>query len=130
MIAMLSASLALVKPAGMTPKEAKDWILVAYDSLRHLPYPIFEAAVRAARLECDHPAKIVPTVIKQSRDALLWRRVNGPVLRLVQTETPRLTGPLPDPHEMMPDLRRIGLLNGWLVEGDNGRIEWSKDTAA
>lgn len=132
MVAMLSASLALVKPAGMTSKEAEDWLDAAFEALAHLPLPIFRDGVRAARLICDHPAKIVPTVISETRDALAWhnRPKNGPALRLVAPEAPKHEEPLPDPETLMPSLKRIGLQNGWIVETSDGRLLWSKDTAA
>lgn len=131
MVAMLSASLVLVKPASMTPKEAKDWIMVAYDSLCHLPLPIFEQGVRSARLICDHPSKIVPAVVAQTRDALAWHnsRKNGPLLRLVPPTRPAISDDLPHPDTLMPSLKRMGLQLGWIVEGPHG-LEWSKETAA
>ncbi len=131
MIAMLSASLALVKPATMTAKEAADWLDAAFDALAHLPLHIFRDGVRAARLTCDHPAKIVPAVVEATKDALSWhnRPKTPPVLRLVAPEKLGAGEPLPDPETLMPGLKRIGIQQGWLVEGANG-LEWSKETAA
>jgi hypothetical protein len=131
MIAMLSASLALVKPATMTAKEAADWLDAAYDALAHLPLHIFRDGVRSARLTCDHPAKIVPAVVEATRDALSWhnRPKTPPVLRLVAPEKLGADEPLPHPDTLMPSLKRIGLQQGWIVEGPYG-LEWSKDTAA
>lgn len=131
MSAMLSASLALVKPAGMTSKEVADWLDVAFDALSHLPLPIFRDGIRQARQTCDHPAKIVPTVIACTREALAWhnRPKEPPVLRLVTPETfePR---ELPDPEGLMPELKRMGLEKGWLIEAADGRLIWSEDAAA
>jgi len=131
MAAMLSASLALVKPAGMTSKEAEDWLDAAFDALAHLPLHIFRDGIRAARLTCDHPSKIVPTVIEATKDALSWhnRPKTPPVLRLVAPEKLGVGEPLPDPETLMAGLKRIGLQQGWLVEGPNG-LEWAKETAA
>jgi hypothetical protein len=131
MAAMLSASLALVKPAGMTSKEAEDWLDAAFDALAHLPLHIFRDGIRAARLTCDHPSKIVPAVIEATKDALSWhnRPKTPPVLRLVAPEKLGVGEPLPDPETLMAGLKRIGLQQGWLVEGPNG-LEWAKETAA
>lgn len=132
MVAMLSASLALVRPVGMAANETSDWLEVALDSLSHLPLPIFEAGVRAARRTCTHHSQIVPAIITETRVALDWhnRPKTSPVLRLVSPETFPPNEPLPEPETLMPSLQRIGLLNGWLVETPDGRILWAEDTAA
>lgn len=132
MSAMLSASLALVKPAGMTSKEAADWMEAAFDALSHLPLHIFRDGVRAARQTCDHPSKIVPAVIAATREAMAWhnRPKESPVLRLVSPETYAPKEPPPDPETLMPSLQRIGIQNGWIVEEPDGRLRWNEDTAA
>ncbi|TCM21499.1 hypothetical protein EDF56_101163 [Novosphingobium sp. PhB165] len=131
MVAMLSASLALVKPAGMTSKEAEDWLDAAFDALAHLPLHIFRDGIRAARLTCDHPSKIVPAVVAATKDALAWhnRPKHPPVLRLVAPEGPAHHEPLPHPDTLMPSLKRIGLKEGWIVDGPNG-LEWSQEKSA
>lgn len=125
---MLSASLSLVKPAGMTPKEAADWLNAAFDALSHLPFHIFAQGIRAARLTCDHPAKIVPAVVASTRDALDWhgRPKVTPLLRLVPPARTLPDEPLPEPETLMPSLQRIGLMKGFLVERD-GRLAWASD---
>ncbi|MFC0204714.1 hypothetical protein [Novosphingobium soli] len=132
MSAMLSASLALVKPAGMTEKEAQDWLDAAYDALSHLPLYIFRDGVRSARLTCDHPAKVVPAVIAATRELMVWhnRPKTPPVLRLVSPVVPPRDEPLPDPETLMPALKRIGLQQGWIVETSDGRLRWAQETAA
>lgn len=132
MVAMLSASLALVKPAGMTAKEVKEWLDVAFDALAHLPLHIFARGIREARLICDHPAKIVPAVVAATRDALAFhnRPKVAPLLRLVPPERFLPDEPLPEPATLMPALQRIGLQQGFLVEGPDGRLAWAKDSAA
>ena len=131
--AMLGASLALVRPVGMSPKETSEWIDVAIDTLSHLPLPVFEAGVRAARTKCTHHSQIVPTIVAETRDALAWhnRLRTEPVLRLVGPEqaAPREAEPLPDPATLMPALRRMGLERGWIVDRD-GKLEWAEGNAA
>lgn len=130
-VAMLSASFALVKPAGITPKETKDWLRVALDTLSHLPPHILEAGCRAARLTCTHHSQIVPAIVAETREALAWhnRPKVAPLLRLVAPERTLPEDPLPDPETLMPSLKRIGLLKGWIVERD-GRLAWAEETAA
>lgn len=129
MAATLSASFALVKPAGMTPKETKDWIRVACGALQHLPFHIFEAGARDARLTCTHHSQIVPTIVAGTKEALAWhnRPRVAPLLRLVSPEYFAPDEPLPDPETLMPSLKRIGLLKGWLVELSGGRLAWAPD---
>ncbi|AIT81236.1 hypothetical protein [Novosphingobium pentaromativorans] len=129
--AMLSASLALVRPVGMSPQEADEWLDVALETLAHLPLHIFEAGIRAARMKCTHHAQIVPAIIEATREDLAWynRPKTPPMLRLVAPERPIRTEPLPDPETLSAELKRIGLSQGWIVERD-GRLFWEEDSAA
>jgi hypothetical protein len=70
----LTACLALVAPAGMTEEARRDWLLVAWQSLKHLPADLLRSGCHAARQKCDHPSKIVPTIIAETAQSLRWRR--------------------------------------------------------
>src|SRR5438874_8822984 len=59
----LTACLTLVAPVGMTEEAKRDWLAVAWDTLRHIPPSILANGAAAARKVCDHPSKIVPTII-------------------------------------------------------------------
>lgn len=102
----LTSCLALVAPVGMTEEARREWLSVAWATLKHLPPDILARGCREARLKCDHPAKIVPTIIDETRQAMVWRREgarwDGP--------TPRL--PRPDyctPAQAAEILREFGL---------------------
>jgi hypothetical protein len=69
----LTACLALVAPVGMTEEARRDWLLVAWKSLSHLPDNILQMGCRAARQTCDHPSKIVPTIIAETKERMAWR---------------------------------------------------------
>lgn len=135
MSAMLSASLALVRPVGMTKDEVDDWLSVAIETLSHLPLHIFEKGARDARVTCTHHSQIVPAILAHTRDALMWhnRMKTEPRLRLVAPETaaPPEREPLPDPETLSAELRRMGLSRGWIVERE-GRLVWpeSEDDVA
>jgi len=130
MVAMLSASLALVRPVGMTEQETDDWLSVAVDAVQHIPLHIFERGVRSARQTCTHHSQIVPAIITATREAVAWfSEPQRPALRLVSPEKPACKQPLPDPASLNAGLQRIGLLKGWIVQGPDG-LEWSKDSAA
>jgi len=132
MVAMLSASLALVRPVGMAANETSDWLEVALDAVSHLPLHIFEMGVRAARQTCTHHSQIIPTIIAETREPLNWynRAAVAPPLRLVSPApiAPAEPEPLPAPETLMPALRRMGLQKGWLVSR-GGKLEWAEDAA-
>jgi hypothetical protein len=69
----LTACLTLVAPVGMDEDARRDWFAVAWDTLKHLPPDVLTVGARKARLICDHPAKIVPTIMAETADIRRWR---------------------------------------------------------
>lgn len=70
----LTACLALVVPVGMTEEGRREWLAVAWATLSHLPPDILAAGCKAARETCDHPSKIVPTIIAETKEWVECRR--------------------------------------------------------
>jgi hypothetical protein len=70
----LTACLALTAPVGMTEEGRRDWLAVAWDTLKHLPPDVLESGARQARQKCDHPSKIVPTIIAETAQMMQWLR--------------------------------------------------------
>lgn len=70
----LVACLALVAPVGMTEEAKRDWLKVAWATLKHLPADILASGCRIAREKCDHPAKVVPAILEATAQAMRWRR--------------------------------------------------------
>lgn len=70
----LTACLALVVPVGMTEESRREWLAVAWATLQHLPADVLSIGCKAARETCDHPSKIVPTIIATTKEMLGWRR--------------------------------------------------------
>lgn len=70
----LTACLALVAPAGMSEEARRDWLTVAWATLGHLPADMLSTGCKAARQKCDHPAKIVPTIIAETDQMMRWRK--------------------------------------------------------
>lgn len=70
----LTACLALTAPSGMTEESRRDWLAVAWQTLKEIPPDILVIGARAARLKCDHPSKIVPTIIAETEEMRRWRR--------------------------------------------------------
>lgn len=70
----LTACLALVVPAGMSEEGRREWLAVAWATLKHLPADALAVGCKKARETCDHPAKIVPTILEATQDMMRWRR--------------------------------------------------------
>ena len=70
----LTACLALVAPVGMTEEAKRDWLTVAWQTLSHIPPDILKSGCAAARQKCDHPSKIVPAIIEETRERMSWRK--------------------------------------------------------
>lgn len=58
----------------MTEEAKRDWLAVAWATLSHLPPDILAIGCKKARETCDHPSKIVPTIIAETKEMLGWRR--------------------------------------------------------
>ena len=70
----LTACLALVAPVGMTEESRREWLSVAWDTLKHLPPDVLAIGAKKARQKCDHPSKLVPTIIAETEHLVKWRR--------------------------------------------------------
>jgi hypothetical protein len=70
----LTACLTLVAPVGMTEEAKRDWLAVAWATLGDLPPDLLKFGCRKARETCDHPSKIVPTILETTRESMNWRR--------------------------------------------------------
>jgi uncharacterized protein YdaU (DUF1376 family) len=102
----LTACLTLVAPVGMTEEARRDWLAVAWATLSHLPADILSLGCKAAREQCDHPSKIVPTIIAETKEMLGWRKDAA--------RNERITDALPKPQvvtaaEAAEILREFGL---------------------
>jgi hypothetical protein len=87
----LTACLALVAPAGMPEENRRDWLAVAWATLKHLPAGLLAEACHEARKTCDHPSKIVPAIIGYAeprlRESERIERACRPVQRLPHHHT-------------------------------------------
>lgn len=70
----LTACLALVVPVGMTEESRREWLAVAWATLSHLPADVLAYGCKKARQTCEHPSKIVPTIIAETDEMMRWRR--------------------------------------------------------
>lgn len=103
----LTACLALTAPVGMTEESRREWLAIAWDTLKHLPPDILTVGAIAARRKCDHPSKIVPAIIAETADMVRWHRES----ELVK-QVERLAAPEPNyitPQEAAEIMARYGL---------------------
>ena len=129
-IAELTACLALVRPVGMSPDEAEDWLAVAAQEVMAYPPGILSAACLSARRSCTHHAQIVPHIVAEAEAE--WQRQSR-----LHDYAPRHIIALPSPNyqpehlppitqadvdRMTPDLIRIGLGCGALEQDENGNV--------
>lgn len=70
----LTACLTLVAPVGMSEEAKRDWLAVAWGTLRHLPPDLLRRGCEKARMTCDHPSKIVPAILAETEQGMKWRR--------------------------------------------------------
>ena len=104
----LTACLALTAPAGMTEESRREWLAVAWDTLKDVPPSDLQIGARAARKKCDHPAKIVPTILAEIEAAFPWRSITRH--RPPETRPERLIEPnYVTPEEAEEILREVGL---------------------
>ena len=68
-MAALSRCLTLTAPTGMSQEDRLEWLTIAAPELAALPSMLFDDACAHARRTCDHPAKIVPAILKYEPDA-------------------------------------------------------------
>lgn len=88
----LTACLTLVSPVGMTEEAKRDWLAVAWGTLKYLPADLLSEGCRVARETCDHPSKIVPMILEATSEAMESRRSTS---RCYSSRWAALPGPPP-----------------------------------
>lgn len=107
----LTACLALVAPVGMTEEARRDWLIAAWGTLGHLPPDLLKLGCKRARETCDHPSKIVPTIMEATNEWMGYRR------QAVRDETTeRIALPKPSyctPEEARKIMEEFGIKPSW-----------------
>lgn len=103
--------LALVAPSGMTEANRQEWLKGAWIALDGVPANLLAQGCAATGL-CDHPAKIVPAILREIED--IWSRRKGnrsEILAAIakmeppaESKEPRCT-----PEEAAAIIKRAGL---------------------
>lgn len=71
---LLTPCLSLVGAVGMSEVDRREWLKVAWTTLKHLPRDLLEVGCARARVECDHSSKIVPTIWNAVKDEMERRK--------------------------------------------------------
>jgi hypothetical protein len=108
----LAACLTLVAPVGMDETARRDWFAVAWSTLKHIPADILAIGARKAREKCDHPSKIVPTILSETAELMRWKREDQERI----SETHQLPAPEKrrcKPEEAREILKGLGIKPTW-----------------
>lgn len=107
----------------MTEEDRTQWLAVATATLyeKHISVVDFDYSVKAARDNCDHPAKIVPAIIKALGEN--WKPAiavvpadPAPVPVERRIEQPIVDIPLNEIRAMPASMRKMGLSKGWITQ--------------
>lgn len=100
--AEMAPCLELVAPTGMDEDRKRSWLNAAYKALDGIPIALLKRGAAAAMAKADHPAKIVPVIMREVQEDWDWRR------RYVQ---PVVRHTAPEPRRFSrSDAREIGPL--------------------
>lgn len=135
MTALLTACLSLVRPVGMSPEEAEDWLGAGAEAIGHVPLPILDRAALEARRTCTHHSQIVPTIVKASERIEAEQRSVAEARGSVRVIPPAKQLPSrrmtqADVDTMSPQIIKIGLACGALIQDAAGNIIVAPDDAA
>jgi hypothetical protein len=90
----LTRCLILCAPSGMSETERGDWLAVAWGEVSDLPAAAFADACSSARKTVDHPAKLLPAIMREAEvyAKFLKRRLAREEARWANQNAPRLGG--------------------------------------
>lgn len=60
----------------MNEADRIEWLKEAMEVIGDVPQDLLETAAAKAKRVCDHPAKIVPFICKETEEMTIWRRKN------------------------------------------------------
>lgn len=95
----------------MSQDDRTEWLKVAWSTLSDVPADLLAMACRTARKTCDHPAKIVPAIIREVETSWARRRVNRAevLAAIAKMKPPPDDEPLCTPEEAAAIIKRVGL---------------------
>lgn len=107
----LTGCLALVAPAGFTDGARREWLIAARGTLHGIPSDLLAQGCSAARRSCDHPAKIIPAILREIEES--WGRRKASRSRVLaaiaKMEAPVPNEPRCTAEEAADIIKRAGL---------------------
>lgn len=109
----LLPSLALVSPTGMTENDRTEWLNAAWIALDGIPLDLLKRGCVAARF-ADHPAKIIPAILIETKETWGRRRANrSDILAAMEKMEPKNQPLSPEerctPEQAAEIIKRVGL---------------------
>lgn len=99
----------------MTQGDREEWLVAAYNALADVPGSLFADACRGVMGACDHPAKIVPYIIRTTAEMTeaLRAREQRTEAAYRNWSAPKLEAPKPVEEEPLPPMT-IEEIASWL----------------
>jgi hypothetical protein len=109
--AHLTACLILVAPSGMTEADRTEWLRAAWITLDGIPEDLLDRGCAVARKFCDHPAKIVPAIMREAESIWNQRRANCSAVEaaLAKMNDPEDDAPRCTPEEARQIMEQVGI---------------------
>lgn len=85
----------------MGSDERRTWLVAAWAEIKDIPIGPFLSACNTARKTCDHPSKIVPTIIRDSQE------LTAAIRRNQSAADPGERRALPAPYREEPDEEQL-----------------------
>lgn len=134
----LAPCLTIAAPSGMSLDDRTEWFMAAAGFLSEVPAGLLKEAAQAA--VCDHPSKIVPTILayaRENRETWEWRNrpaSNVPRLTVIHNDTPTIPPMLrnlrqSDVDMMSDEMRAIAIKCGAVIQNEDGTCNPSDHAA-
>lgn len=113
----LTRCLILCAPSGMSVNERGDWLAVAWTEICDIPAAALAEACSAARKTVDHPAKLIPAIIREADGyaKFIKRRLVREEAAWANQNAPRLEGSARPSSGALSDREEVAALMGDLI---------------
>lgn len=119
----LGRCLTLCAPSGMSSDERGTWLATAWAEIQHMPAAALLIACSEARKTVEHPAKLIPTIIRQSEPyaSQLRRRLVREEAQWSNRHAPRLRADVAEPADDRAEVAELmrGLVQSLSTSGDS-----------
>jgi hypothetical protein len=107
----LTGCLILVAPAGMSDDDRTEWLIAARATLSGIPADLLARGAAVARKYCDHPSKIVATIMREVETPWETRkRAHRPETPVEYSEGPRQIAEVVTPAQIEEIKAEFGIV--------------------